>query len=176
MTTTKKAPPRKRTSGPKTAHTKTGEPIPLTTAIPGGMAKWFGPGELTPRRSRDYELISAEIAPLIQRAVDARTITTDDGQTHVFEGFDGPTIGLNRHELRAFLELTDAATVAYLKEWTLDRPLPADVDELLELPRDLYEALTRHGSKLLAATRPGFGPEALDDVDDLDDADPDLPT
>lgn len=175
MTTTRKTAPRKRTSGPKQAHTKTGEPIPLTTAIPGGMAKWFAPGELTPRRSRDYELISAEIAPLVQRAVEARAITVADGETRTFDGFTGPAVGLNRNELRAFLELTDAATVAYLKEWTLDGPLPADTDELLDLPRPLYEALTQHGSKLLAATRPGFGPAALT-ADDLDDEDPDLPT
>lgn len=176
MTTSKKPAPRKRT-GPKTAQTKDGEQIPLTTAVPGGMARWFAPGELTPRRSRDYELIAAEIAPLTQRAIDARAITVAGGETRAFDGFTGPAVGLSRHELAAFLELTDAATIAYLKEWTLERPLPETVDELLELPRPLYEALTRHGSKLMAAApRPGFDSKALDDVDDLDDADPDLPT
>lgn len=177
MTTSKstgRTAPRKR-AGAKTAQTKTGEQIPLITAIPGGMAKWFAPGELTPRRSREYELIAAEMAPLIQKTVDARTIRTDDGQTWAFEDFGGPDIGLSRKELRAFLELTEAATWAHLKEWTLDRPLPADADELLDLPRPLYEALTQHGSKLLAATRPGFGVDALT-ADDLADEDPDLPT
>lgn len=172
-TTTTKA--RKRT-GPKSAQTKSGEQIPLVTAIPGGMAQWYAPGQLTPRRSREYELIAAEMSPLIERTVDARSVSIDGQGGQTFDGFTGPPVGLSRAELRAFLELTEAATWAYLKGWTLDRPLPADADSLQDLPRPLYEALTTHGSKLLAATRPGFDVTALDDVDDLDEADPDLPS
>ena len=161
-------------AGPKTAKTKTGEPIPLTTAIPGGMAQWYAPGDLTPRRSREYELIAAEMSPIIQATIEARSVTVPDGGSREFDGFDGPPVGLTRAQMRGFIEMTDAATWAHLKSWTLDRPLPADADALADLPKDLYLALTRHGSKLLAAVGTDFGIASLGE--DIEQADEDLPT
>lgn len=165
--------PRKRASA-RVAQTKGGEPIKLVCPIPGGMARWYAPGELTPRRSREYELIAAEMQPLVEKAIEARVITVEDGEVREFAGDTGPAVTLTRHELRAFMELTDAATWAHLKDWTLDRPLPADMDELLDLPRPLYEALTQHGAKLLAAKGADFALPA--DAESMDEVDEDSPS
>lgn len=155
---------------------RAGTRVPLVCEIPGGQAHWYAPAELTPRRSQEYELIAAELSPVIEAVVEARSVAAPDGPATTFPGFDGAPKRLTRAELRAFIEMTEAAAWAYLKDWTIDRPLPDDPDAVKDLPRELYEALTRHGAKLMAAGQAGdgFGVDAL--PDDLDEADENLPT
>lgn len=166
----------------RTVKARSGTRVPLVSDIPGGQAYWYAPAELSPRRSQEYELIAVEMAGVIEEAVDARALTPEGGPTTVFAGFGGGARKLTRAELRAFIEMTEAATWAYLKSWTLTDgdgeplPLPVDPDSVKDLPRDVYEALNAHGAKLMAAAEPGGGFTVDSLPDDLDEADEDLPT
>ena len=171
MTTTKQRP---RKQQGKTVGKAAGETVPLVIPIPGGQAKFYDPAKLTPRRTRELEIIGAEILPRMQEIANAAQVSADGVTPDVSTVLGGPDVRLSRDELRTFMEFQEAAAWAFLESWTLDEPLPASPDDLQDLPRDVYEAITRHAAKLTVATDVGFSIEALGD--DLDEADPDLPT
>jgi hypothetical protein len=167
-----KARPRKQQG--KTAGKAGEQSVPLVIPIPGGQAKFYEPAKLTPRRTRELEIIGAQILPRMQEVANAAKVTADGVAPDVSDILGGPDVRLTRDELRTFMEFQEAAAWAFLESWTIDLPLPDSPDDLQDLPRDLYEAITRHAAKLTVATEIDFSVDAL--PDDLDEADPNLPT
>lgn len=153
-----------------------GESIPLVIALPGGgQVKFYKPGDLTPRRTRELEIIGAEILPKVQAVSKARAVAVDGVEFDPQDMLNGPVASLSRAEIRAFIEFQEASAWAFLESWTLDRPLPEVPDDLQDLPRPIYEAIMHHASKLSMAGDVGFTVDALPEDPD-EDADPDLPT
>ena len=178
MTTTK-ARPRKQ-QGKTVGKPAGGEAVPLVIPIPGGQAKFYDPTKLTPRRTRELEIIGAEILPRMQEVANAAQVSADGVAPDVSTILAGPDVRLTRDEIRTFLEFQEAAAWAYLESWTLVDsagqavPLPASPDDMQDLPRDVYAAITQHAAKLSVATDAGFTIEALGD--DPGEADENLPT
>lgn len=163
--------------GAKAAGKAGGEVIPLVIPVPGGLAKFFKPGDLTPRRTRELEVIGAELMPRIQELARAQRVMVDGRVVDESGVLTGPPVGLTRDEIRQFMEFQEASAWAFLESWTIDRPLPQTPDDFQDLPRALYDAVMEHASKLSFAnmSEDQFTVDAL--PDDLDgDVDPDLPT
>jgi hypothetical protein len=172
MSTTKTRP---RKQQGKTVGKQGGDAVPLVIPIPGGQAKFYEPAKLTPRRTRELEIIGAEILPRMAEVANAAKVSADGVVPDVSDILSGPDVRLTRDELRSFMEFNEAAAWAFLESWTIDLPLPATPDDLQDLPRELYEAITRHAAKLTVATKLDFSVDSLPD-DPEDEADPDLPT
>jgi hypothetical protein len=140
-----------------------------TIDVPGGTATFVDPNsdEMTPRRTRPIEEITLELGDVLDRVTTARTVAVAaeiaDGKTpeqaeaavDTQPDLIGPDIVLDRRQARLFRELQDAITWAHLLAWDLDRQLPAQPDDLLDLPKDLYLALSVHAAKLSKDARTG---------------------
>lgn len=151
-----------------------GEQIPLVIPVPGGLAKFHKPGDLTPRQSRELEIIGAELLPRMAQLAKAQRVTLDGQTVDASDVLDGPPVGLSRNELRSFFEFQEACAWAFLESWTVERPMPQTPDDFADLPRDLYDAVIAHASKLAVTSGDvGFTVDALPADGD---ADPDLPT
>lgn len=162
----------------KVKNAKSGEQVALTIAVPGGMAEFYSPVELPPRRAREIEVRVAVLAPKLRRLAVAQQIIRDGEIVAEDEGLDGIPEGLSFDESRQIAELSDVVTWAYLRSWKVrpDRDLPTEPDALLDLPRPLYKAVTEHAAKVhTSGDTGGFGLDALPD-DEGDQADTSLPT
>jgi hypothetical protein len=53
-----------------------------------------------------------------------------------------PMTGLSMDQIEAFQHLNNVAILVVLAGWSLDRPLPATVDELLDLPEGLFTTVS----------------------------------
>lgn len=108
----------------------------ITTEVPGGEVTWYTRVSLPPRRER---MIQVEGMPL--RGV-VENIKNDENYE------------VTRDEAKALLALNELSVVVFMKSWTLKDdngetlPVPADADAVLDLERDLYEALTKQAAKL----------------------------
>lgn len=128
-----------------------------TSVIPGGMASWFDEKTMPPRRERILNIELLPLKPTFTKAMN-----------------EGEDVSLTREETRDMLAITELAVVVYLKEWTLKTPdgtpipIPATTDEVLDLDRPLYDALTKHAAKCLAESTvkaDGFSVDAVEDED-----------
>ena len=154
-----------------------GDPIPLIIPIPGGLARFRRPKDLTPRHTRDLEAIGGELLPRLGQIANAQRVSGPDGGQVIDESglLTGVPVGLSRAEVRMFMEMQEAAAFAYLESWTIDRELPIDADGFADLPRPLYNPIIEHASKLLFHNpEHGFSVDAL--PADGEPEDPDLPT
>lgn len=174
MSTSKTRAPRKVAG--KTVGKPGGDVVSLVIPIPGGQAKFYKPADLTPRRTRDLEVIGAELMPRIQELARAQRVQVEGRVVDSSGVLSGPPVGLTRDELRTFIEFQEATAFAFLESWTLDRPLPETPDDFQDLPRPLYDAIMQHAARLsfTDADTAEFTVDAL--PDDLTDVDPDLPT
>lgn len=138
------------------------KPIPTTISIPGGKATFYRRKDLPPRRERELTILFAQLNPHKMRAVQKAQTVTVPGGSSTSDVLDGPDIALSEREARLLEQVSDVGAWAYLKSWTLrisdaeagtsvPRPLPATPDDILDLPRGLYDAITRHAAKLVAA-------------------------
>ncbi|UFU14638.1 hypothetical protein LQK89_02750 [Curtobacterium sp. C1] len=149
-TTTRKA---ATTPGPKTED--------LTTLkLPGGgVATFYKPGELTPRRERPLTILNAHLMPKFQEAFRAAGIV-DPTKLGPFD------LSLSIEDTEKIIHLQELAAVAYLKGWTKAEPVPTEADELLDLPRPLYDALVGHAAKIQASSLVNmFTVDAVEDPD-----------
>jgi hypothetical protein len=112
-----------------------------TVSIPGGSAELFSKSELTPRRRRPLEKLDVQISPLLTRIRVARTVTLTDGSTESTPGLPGPDLELTDRDADLLTKYQDAKVWARLKSWTLEAPLPASPDALLDVPGEVYDAL-----------------------------------
>ena len=125
-----------------------------TTAVPGGMAQWYSQETMPPRRERILQIDLMPLLPLVRR----------------LQSGDIESSALSKEEVKSILEVNELAVVVYLKEWTLKDgagdplPIPSNVDEVLDLDRPLYDALTVQAAKLLTNMKPdGFSVDAVED-------------
>ena len=126
--------------------------VDLTSAIPGGMAKWYSRNDMPPRRERMLQIDLLPLMPLTKRV-------------------QGDEYEVTKQEAADLLSINELAVVCFLREWTLKTdmgepiPLPANIDEVLDIEdRKLYNALINHAAKLLADVAvDGFGVDAVED-------------
>jgi len=156
------------------------KPFDPTTCSLGGRnsAKFYRHSELSPRRSRELDLYEVHLMPKLRELALAQKIIGENGE--VLAGVDengAIPVGLSMEESRAMFEMTDTAAWVYLKSWTLrgpdnlTLPLPPTVDDLLDLPRNIYEALIDHAAKITTDQITKPAPFSLDNMED-----PDSPT
>lgn len=156
------------------------DPIPLHIPLPGGgVARFYAPAELPPRRSREIEVLSTVLMPKMQAIEFASQVSVDGQVADVSDLLAGAPVTLTRAEARDLAELADTAGWAYLRELRdtagQQLPLPVDPDAMLDLPPAHYRAIVNHAGKLLMSGDDGeFTVDAL--PDDLEQADDNLPT
>lgn len=150
-------------------------PTGLTINLPGGgRATFRAEHELTPRHTRPIESLSLAMSSVIKRISDAQELT---GAVETSDDvLPGEAFDVTEEQADNMGRLNDLAILAYLKSWTLDLPLPGDVDALMDIPNPVYAALRTKAAELYHAGQLAdrFTVDSL--PDDLDDADEDLPT
>lgn len=144
--------------------------------IPGGVARWYTPGELPMRREREMNVYELVLMPKLRKMAVAEKITVGGETATSSSVLDGIPVGLTIEESRLVFDMNDTAAWVYLKSWTLmqngaPRPLPESKEEILDMPRNLHEALVGHAGKILAAavdvsvSAAAFTPAAVGDED-----------
>lgn len=113
-----------------------------TIEIPGGTAEIFTGEELTPRRRQPITALSLRSQSLIKRLANARKVTSPTGEVEESDVLDGPDVELTDKEAELLTLMQPAVVWAYLKSWTLDRPLPKNPDEVLDMPQGIYNAIS----------------------------------
>jgi hypothetical protein len=108
--------------------------------IPGGTAEIRDADELTPRHRRATEVIMFQAPTLVDKLARASSVLLPDGKT-VDGGGDGEVLELDGKEASLFLQLRDATIFAHLKSWNINEPLPTTVDDTLDIPTPVYDAL-----------------------------------
>jgi hypothetical protein len=120
----------------------------VTVQIPGGTAELFEPKELTPRRQIPSKALLYRSDKLLGKLATARRVTSPDGETDERPELDGEDVRLTEHEAITLEEIQYATTWGFLKAWTLNIPLPATWDALLDVPLEVTTALNEAVSKL----------------------------
>jgi hypothetical protein len=106
---------------------------------------------MTPRRERRLQVEAMPLQSLMKRI-------EDEDYT------------LTREETSQMLAINELAVVLFLKSWTLTnedgtpRKLPESEDDVLDLERPLYDALTKDAAKLFVAI--ADNPFSVDAVED----------
>jgi hypothetical protein len=153
-------------------------------SLPGGFtAKFYRSSELTPRRSRELSVYTSYLLPLLRKVQTASSVKVGGKTAAESDILDGIPVGLTLEQTRQMFEMNDIAAWTYLKSWTCripvrdddghiirhdPRPLPETVDDLRDLPGDIYQALTEHVGKILNTVESDFTVQSA--------ADPDSPT
>lgn len=143
-----------------------------------GRARFYAQKELTPRRTRQLDILTGHMGPLMARV--ALAVSVANGTAVDTRDLPGEPLELTRQQAADFAELNDVAAWTYLKSIVNedDKVIFNDkstIDDVLDLPTPVYDAIVKHAGALLAAGRmAGFTVDSL--PDDLDEADEDLPT
>lgn len=142
--------------------------------IPGGTAVLRDPSEVTARHSRPYRKIVLSLglgrfAEIIEadtvRAVMSADIENDAAAIAKLSD----EMNLTEDEAEKLERLSDALIVKWLASWSLPQPIPTTIDEVLDMPDKLRDALAGHIGKAEAAnmeeeSRFNVGP-AVEDPD-----------
>lgn len=116
--------------------------------IPGGTAELYDRNELTPRRRIPAKALLYRADDLLAKLSVARTVESPSGEVEENPGLNGPDVRLTQHEAETLQHLQYATTWGWLKSWTLDIPLPATWEDLLDIPGDITDALNDAVEKL----------------------------
>lgn len=112
-----------------------------TIQIPGGTAELFDRDELTPRRTIPYQALLYRADALMEKLARARRVVSVSGEVEENPGLDGPEHRLTPHEAETLEYLQLASDWGWLKSWTLDIPLPATWEGLLDVPNKITNAI-----------------------------------
>jgi len=123
--------------------------------IPGGTAELFDDAELTPRRQRPVQELALQVGSLMDRIAQANKVTTSDGDGDVQPTLGGVDVEISDRQAEQLARLGDLVSFMYLKSWTLDAPLPATADDLLDLPLPVYNAISKAAAKSYNGTDGG---------------------
>jgi hypothetical protein len=122
-----------------------------TIEIPGGTAEMYDAGELTPRRMRPVQELALQLGNLLGRLAEARNISgAAEATDGAALGLTGPDVEIDARQAKLLATFSDLVTFMWLKSWSLSEPLPATADDLLDLPSDVYDALSKEAAKLQA--------------------------
>ena len=152
---------------------------PTRCALPArNIATFWKESELSPRRHRELEIYEVVLMPKIRALSIAQEIIGPNGEILAKDdSLGGIPTGLSLEESRQLFEMADTAAWVYLKSWTLKTgdgaplPLPATVDELLDLPTGIYLPLIKHGQGIIRHSMTKSDGFSVDSVED-----PDSPT
>lgn len=121
---------------------------PILSPIPGGTARFKHPKDVTERRRRPIKIRATMLGTRrIAEIYNALPRSTDEIDPDAL----ATELKLTATEAELVFDLQDLSVLAALDSWTLDRPLPTTVEELQDLPAELYDALSR-GAAQKAAT------------------------
>ena len=112
-----------------------------TVQIPGGTAELYDPKELTPRRRIPAKALLYRADSLLFKLMGAGTVVSPDGEVETNAALTGPEVRLTQHEAETLQNIKYASTWAFLKSWTIDRPLPATWEDLLDLPAEIVDPI-----------------------------------
>lgn len=112
-----------------------------TVDIPGGTAELYDPKDLTPRRRIPAKALLYRADALLFKLYGARTIISPTGDVEENPALTGPEVRLTQHEAETLQNIKYASTWGFLKSWTLDRPLPATWEDLLDLPAEIIDPI-----------------------------------
>lgn len=132
-----------------------------TVQIPGGTAELFDRDELTPRRRIPAKALLYRADDLLTKIGNARTVTSPAGEKDERPALTGADVRLTQYEAETLEHLQYATTWGWLKSWTLDIPLPATWEDLLDVPSDITDALN-------AEVQRQGNPEVADDMEMTD--------
>lgn len=123
--------------------------------IPGGTATFYREKELSNRRAEELAVAGTPAEGALNKIRTARKVVGAGGETDLSETLTGADVHLTREETRDILYLNNTLGWVLLKSWSLKRggeplPLPQSVDDLLDLPRDLHDALVAHAARIFA--------------------------
>jgi len=139
--------------------------LPTVISIPGGKATFLTDAEIPPRRERELDVLYAQLNLRKIKAIrDASKVLKEDGSVaDENAALTGPDTTLTEDEARLMFKAAEVTAWAYLKSWTLQittttdegsmsvpRPVPAEPDDYLDLPKPIYKALTDHAAKIVA--------------------------
>lgn len=110
--------------------------------IPGGKATILNSKELTPRRRRPLEIADTLNLPLFSKIREARRVISPSGEVEEHPGLWGPDLELTERDAELLTGYQDKKILSRLSAWTLDLPLPKTTDDLLDVPADVYDALS----------------------------------
>jgi hypothetical protein len=145
-----------------------------TIPIPGGVAHFYGQHELSPRRTRELQVLSARLAPRMAEIATAKEVTVGGKTVAKDDVFQGLPVGLEDAETRLFFHYNEVAVWAYLKSWNIDHPLPETPDDVLDFPPAVYEVVVAHAAKLILEAQSDTGGFTVDALPDDEDEEPDL--
>jgi len=161
------AAPRKTSSKPK----PTTEDIYDVLLVPGVRVKFYRASEISPRKSREMDILRTYLLPKLRALYEAQYVLVAGEEIDESILLGGLPVGLSMDETRQLFELNDITAFAHLKSWTLRRggeiaPLPKTIDELQDLPKDVYEALLTASAKIAAKRiENDFSVDAVEDPD-----------
>ena len=112
-----------------------------TIQIPGGTAELFDRDELTPRRTIPYQALLYRADDLMVKLAHARRVVSPSGDVDENPDLDGPEHRLTPHEAETLEYLQLASDWGWLKSWSLDIPLPATWEGLLDVPNKVTNAI-----------------------------------
>jgi hypothetical protein len=124
--------------------------VPITVPIPGGEAVLCLRRELTPRRELHVKSLLRQYTALAVQVANARKVTHPDGSVVENPELSGPDITLTDEQAWLFERIGYAGIPTYLVSWTLDTPLPKTVEDALDIPSDVADALKGAIEKIAA--------------------------
>ncbi len=143
----------------------------LTLDLPGGGTATFRrPSEIPARTGRPLQIMQTFLQPKLRAAQRAARITiegevaSDDAKLDGAK-FDGADVSLSYEETDQVTRLTELGVIAYLKSWTLARPLPTTVDMLLNENMPIYNALSERVAKLMSTEDDEFSIDNIENPD-----------
>jgi hypothetical protein len=169
---------RKSTTIPAQKAPAAKAPILYEIVLPGGgKAKFYKTTELSPRRRRELNIVTSYLFPKMRAAATASNVAVDGVPAATSDVLAGLPVNLTKAETREMFEMSDLAAITYLKSWTLmetireddqtirrPRPLPENIDALLDVPTAVYDAIVAHASKLMVADEDtGFSVDSVED-------------
>lgn len=146
-----------------------------TVEIPGGTAELLDVEDMTPRRSRALEVVQYRYPTLMQRLAQqdadyeaAKAKAKKDGT----EAPAMPDAHLTESEAEGLALMQDATIYAQLGSWTLDIPRPQTLDQVQDMPLQVYNALKL--AIMAGRSKPDEDPLSFEpnDVTVADDASP----
>lgn len=124
--------------------------MPITVPIPGGEAVLCLKRELTPRRQIHVRALYTQYNSLAIKVANARKVTHPDGSVIEDPELQGEEISLTYEQAELFNRINYAGIPAYLISWTLPGRAPTNLDEALDIPAEVADALIEAIEKIAA--------------------------
>jgi hypothetical protein len=123
-----------------------------TIDIPGGTAEMWEMDELTPALTMKldvYSLRHSAMLAKVQKNAAAIQEAQDKAEAEGTEldQMSIPDIGLDDDEAEQYLTMQYLTALVYLKSWTLDRPVPTALPDLLAVPLTVVRPLVQYAGK-----------------------------